>query len=144
MVALATGDFDESPEASPEFRTLVDVLRWRATRQQGRLAYRFLPHGEVPEASLTYGDLDRRARAIGAALQSLEGDGERALLVYPPGLDFICAYFGCLYAGVIPIAAQPPHPVRMRRFRSRISGIVNDAKPSLALTTLRILEVLGR
>ena len=128
--------------SSAEFRTLVDVLRWRATHQQGRLGYRFLTDGESREVTLTYGDLDRRARAIAGLLQSLEATGERALLVYPPGLELICAYFGCLYAGAIAILLPPPLPARLRQFLSKAARISNDARPLVALTTSAILDGL--
>jgi len=79
-------------EAEPS--TLVEILRWRALNQPNRLAYTFLRDGEKEEVHLTYADLDRRARAIGARLQSLGAYGERALLVYPQGLEFIAGFFG--------------------------------------------------
>jgi acyl-CoA synthetase (AMP-forming)/AMP-acid ligase II len=122
--------------------TLVQVLRWRATHQPERLGYRFLVDGEAREDCLTYGDLDRRARAIAALLQGLGAMGERVLLVYPPGLEFICAWFGCAYAGAVPVVAYPPHPARMQLFLSRTSALVGDARPATALTTTAILEEL--
>ena len=72
--------------------SLVDILRWRAKNQPHRLAYRFLVDGEYDEVVLTYEDLDRRARSIGALLQSSAKVGDRALLLFPPGLDFIAAF----------------------------------------------------
>src|SRR5229473_792550 len=95
--------------SSPVHSSLVEILRWRALHQPDRLAYTFLQDGEKEEVHLTYADLDRRARAIAARLQSLAAYGERALLVYPQGLEFIAGFFGCLYAGVIAIPVYPPH-----------------------------------
>jgi len=85
--------------------TLVDTLRWRAKNQPHRLAYRYLTDGEYDEVVLTYEDLDRRARSIAALLQSSTTVGDRALLLIPPGLDFIAAFFGCLYAKIMAIPA---------------------------------------
>ena len=62
----------------------------------------------MAEAELTYEDLDRHARLIAARLQSLDIEGERVLLLYPPGLEYIGAFFGCLYAGAIAIPVYPP------------------------------------
>jgi acyl-CoA synthetase (AMP-forming)/AMP-acid ligase II len=76
--------------------TLVDVLRYRSLHQADQKVFTFLQDGETEEHHLTYKQLDRQARAIGASLQSLGARGERALLLYPPGLDFITAFFGCL------------------------------------------------
>jgi len=122
--------------------TLVDTLRWRAKNQPHRLAYRYLTDGEYDEVVLTYEDLDRRARSIAALLQSSTTVGDRALLLIPPGLDFIAAFFGCLYAKIMAIPAYPPHPSRIERTLPIISRIAVDAKPSVALLTSSLLDGL--
>ena len=95
--------------------SLVDILRWRAKHQPHRLAYRFLKDGESEEVVVTYEELDRRAYAIAAMLQATTKTGDRALLLFPAGLNFIAAYFGSLYAGVIAIPLYPPHPARLQK-----------------------------
>src|SRR5262249_21594529 len=85
----------------------------------------------------TYEELDRQARAIGAWLQSRGITGERALLLYPPGLEYIVAFFGCLYAGVVAVPAYPP---RRNRSTSRLQAIVADAQAAVALTTTSIMS----
>ncbi|HSG38239.1 MAG TPA: AMP-binding protein, partial [Thermoanaerobaculia bacterium] len=64
-------------------------------------AFTFLRDGRAEAARLTWAGLDRRAREIAAALQARGLEGERAVLLFPPGLEFIAAFFGCLYAGVV-------------------------------------------
>src|SRR5215469_1189810 len=123
--------------------TLVEILRWRALQQPDRLAYTFLEDGETEEAHLTYGDLDRQARAIGALLQGLGTYGERALLLYPPGLEFIAGFFGCLYAGVVAVPAYPPYPARLVRTLPRLRAIANDAQPVAILTSSTLLSIAG-
>ncbi len=123
--------------------TLVQTLRWRAEHEPERLAYRFLPDGESRAVMLTYAELDRRVRAVAALLQSLQAQGERTLVVYPPGLDFISAYFGCLYAGTAAIVLPPPNPGRLLQFLDRVGGICRDATPTVALTTAAIQGVLA-
>ncbi len=125
------------PSPSRSVQTLTDLLRWRASNQPEVRAYTFLEDGESQETRWTYGELDRRARAIGAALQEHKGAGERALLLYPPGLDYIAAFFGSLYAGVAAVPAYPP--VQLQAV-TRILSILQDAKPRFALTTREILE----
>lgn len=119
--------------------TLVDMLRRQAEKQPDEVLFTFLVDGESEESSITYGDLDRNARAIAAWLQDHHAEGERALLLYPPGLDYISAYFGCLYAGVIAVPAYPP---RLNRPVPRIQGIVADSSSHFALTTSEILDNL--
>jgi 8-amino-7-oxononanoate synthase len=123
------------PPAGPT--TLVDLLRQRAECQADDRAYTFLVDGESEEVHLTYSELDRQARVIGAWLQSQDLKGQRALLLYPPGLDFIATFFGCLYAEVV---AVPSYPPRMNRAPSRIQAIAADAGATVALTTDEVLE----
>jgi amino acid adenylation domain-containing protein len=112
--------------------TLVDLLCWRARQEPGLPGYCFLLDGEEAEARLTYAELDRRARGLGAALQRLGATGERALLLYPPGLDYIAAFFGCLYAGTAAVPAYPPRP---NRPSPRVRSIIENAAPRVILTT---------
>ena len=117
--------------------TLVELLRWRTLHQPEKLAYTYLVDGEKQEINLSYEELDRKARAVGALLQELDMPGERALLLYPPGLDYIAAFFGCLYAGVVAVPAYPP---RLNRPVPRIQAIVADSQAKVALTTSAIFE----
>jgi acyl-CoA synthetase (AMP-forming)/AMP-acid ligase II/acyl carrier protein len=126
-----------STTANYEPSTLVDLLSWRARHQPDQLAYTFLIDGETKEAALTYAALDARARAIGAWLQSISMSGERVLLLYPPGLEYIAAFFGCLYAGAI---AVPTYPPRLNRNLIRLQAIAADAQAKVAMTTAPILS----
>ncbi len=100
--------------------------------------YTFLREGG--EATrLPAGDLDRRARGIAAALGELCAPGDRALLLFPPGLDFIAAFFGCLYAGVIAVPAYPPHP---RRGHERLRAIAGSSRPAVVLTAAESLPAV--
>ena len=117
---------------------LVGLLRLRAKELGRQRAFTFLVDGESQRTHITYGQLDQRARAIAAHLQEQGLEGERALLLYPSGLEFIAAFFGCLYAGVVAVPAYPP---RRNRNLQRIQSIVGDARPRIALTTE---DVFGR
>jgi len=110
--------------------TLVDLLCWRAAHQPDRLAYTFLADGETEEGHLTFSELDKKARSIGAMLQSMGLEGERALLLYPPSLEYISAFWGCLYAGVVAVPAYPP---QHKRSLPRLLSIFSDAGAKVAL-----------
>ncbi len=111
---------------------LVELLRHRARCQPNDIGFTYLVDGENEQVHLTYKELDRQARAIGAWLESHDLAGQRALLLYPAGLEFITAFFGCLYAGVI---AVPVYPPRRNRSLNRIQAIADDADARVALTT---------
>ncbi|MFB2771430.1 fatty acyl-AMP ligase [Pelatocladus sp. BLCC-F211] len=116
--------------------TLVDLLRFRAQQQPNKCAYTFLVNGETEIVHLTYKELDQQARTIAAFLQKLELKQERAVLLYLPGLEYIAAFFGCLYAGVVAVPAYPPRP---NRSMSRLQAITVDAQAAVALTTTSLL-----
>jgi acyl-CoA synthetase (AMP-forming)/AMP-acid ligase II/acyl carrier protein len=121
--------------AHPKARcsSLVELLRQRAEESPDRVGYTLLRDGELDDTvSLTYARLDEQARAVAAWLQARVAPGERALLLYPPGLDFVAAFYGCLYAGVVAVPAYPPRP---NRRDPRIDQIVLDAQAKVALTT---------
>ena len=124
-----------------KFTTMVDVLRERAQQSPERLSYVFLRDGEREDTRLTSGAVDRRARAIAAVLQRLRARGERALLLFPTSPDFVTAFFGCLYAGVIAVPAPAPGPGRITRDLPRLLAMVQDARPRLVLTTSRIARL---
>ncbi|MEH1791682.1 amino acid adenylation domain-containing protein [Nostoc sp.] len=126
-------------ETSGSGSTFVDLLRLRSSTQPNRDAFTFLLDGETEQTTLTYQELDRRSRRIAAQLQALGLTGERALLLYPAGLDFLVAFFGCLYAGVVAVTAYPP---RNERNTPRIKAISIDAQAAIALTTTEILPTV--
>ena len=128
----------DSGYAKFKFSTLVELLEYRA-EQPNQVAYTFIGQGE--EARITYGELEQQARVIAAHLQSRKACGERALLLYPPGLDFIAAFFGCLYAGAIATPAYPPRP---NQNLSRLQAIMADAQATIALTTQPLLTNIER
>ena len=114
-------------DSRADWSSVVDVLRHRAASDPDGLAFSFLAYGERPGAGLTYGQLDRQARAIGAVVGRHVGPGERALLLFPPGLDFVSAFFGCLGAGVVAVPTYPPRPNR----------------PPVATAAIAALSVMG-
>src|ERR1043165_6231210 len=129
---------EQTAGAAEQFYSLVELLRRRAQDRPNRLAYVFLADGETEETRLSYGELDRRARASAATLQGRgAGPGERVLMLYPAGLEDVAAFLGCLYAGAVAVPAYPP---RLNRSLERLQTLAADAQPKLALTTESILS----
>ena len=126
-----------SPVRSSAPRTWSSCCGIGPQHQGDDPGFQYLTDGERTLLEWTYADVDRKARAIAASLQAMDMEGERALLLYPSGLDFVAAFFGCLYAGVIAVPAYPP---RRNRNMARIDAIANDAEAKIALTTFEVLE----
>ncbi len=113
----------------------TEILQWRALHQGGETAFIFLLDGEMQEVTLSYEELDGRARSVAAALQATTQPGERVLLLYPSGLEYVVAFLGCLYAGVIAVPMYPPRSVRSDRSWPRLVAIKNDTRATTVLTT---------
>ena len=110
---------------------LVRCLRGHAAKRPGDIAFEHLVDNHSRQEAITFAQLDCRARAIAAKLQGLGLAGERVVLAYPPGLDFITAFFGALYAGCVAVPTyQPRH-----RTRDRFQALIRDADASLLLGT---------
>ena len=110
---------------------LIQLLRNRAEAKPSARAYVWLNDGEREGAVLSRAALEERARTIGIKLNCLTPKVESALLVFPPGLQFVEALFGCWYAGIIAIPAYVP---RSNHDLARIEGMLKDSGCTIALT----------
>ncbi|MBK3839473.1 non-ribosomal peptide synthetase [Paraburkholderia aspalathi] len=115
--------------------TLLDALAGHLERQPGQIAIRFLADGERDERTLTYRELDTRARELAATLRSHAAPGDRAMLLLPSGLDYPVAFLACLHAGIAAVPVYPPEPTQAQQFE-RLLAILDDAQPRLLLTDL--------
>ncbi len=111
--------------------TLLDLLRARAAGERRLHGYAFLGDGEHETARLSFQELEAAAASLGARLARVADPRSNVLLAYPPGLDFIVAFFGCLFAGLVPVPVCPPHP---RRGHERLAAIAADCAARHLLT----------
>jgi acyl-CoA synthetase (AMP-forming)/AMP-acid ligase II len=120
---------------SPQFASLDEVFRYRAATQPDRWCYSFLRDGGAEEERVSYAQVHERACAVAAQVEQLVGPGDRVLLLYPPGLDFIYAFLGCIYAGAVAVPVAPPHPLRFARSVGWLQTLLSDSGARLALST---------
>ena len=114
----------------------ADILAGRARDEPDATAFVF-----EGEERVTYAELDARARTIAAGLA--DARGERVLLVYPPGVEYVAALFGCFYAGAVAVPAYPPDPARLERTLPRLEAIIRDAEPKVVLTIDVLTGLVG-
>lgn len=122
---------------------LVEVLERHAETQPERRALTFLIDGDKDEVSLSYRQLTGRARSLGALLRERGLAGSRAVLLYPPGPEFIVAFLGCLYGGVTAVPVYPPEPERLDKMLPRLRLILADAQAGATLTSSLLLPFAG-
>jgi acyl-CoA synthetase (AMP-forming)/AMP-acid ligase II/acyl carrier protein len=121
--------------------TIAELLAVRA-RSASDVGYVFTD-GLRELERVSYAEMDLRARRVAALLRESHRPGARALLLYPQGLDFLAAFFGCLYAGVLAIPAYPPDPSRLGRTLPRLEAIAADADAELVLTDAMVAAFAG-
>jgi acyl-CoA synthetase (AMP-forming)/AMP-acid ligase II len=151
--STTTTVLEETPDPTKSVgacSTLIDLVRWRGRYQPEQIAYSFLLNGEEQEAHLTYGDLEARARALAVLISESAENGQRVLLLYPPGFDYIVAFYACLFAAVIPVGMNPAE-LRTPVSAPALNSLVGDAEISLVLSnaliyakTTAIREMLPR
>jgi acyl-CoA synthetase (AMP-forming)/AMP-acid ligase II len=120
---------------------IVDLLTARAAEHPERVALRFLSDGETVDTEFTYGSLHARVSALAAELEQRARPGERALLLYPSGPDYVTALLACFYAGVVAVPAYPPQSLQAQHV-ARVTSIARDAQPTLLLTQQALLAPL--
>jgi acyl-CoA synthetase (AMP-forming)/AMP-acid ligase II len=135
---VSSGDIASSASS------LVEILQARADATPDEMVFTFLIDGEQEGPRLTYAQVDRQSRAIAAVLRDEAEAGDRALLLYEPGLEFIPAFFGCHYAGVIPVPVCPPRLDRLAQTWQALTSIAADCRPRAVLTTADLASSLAK
>lgn len=124
---------------------IVELLGKRAEKHPECIALRFLHDGENVDTEFTYAELHRRVATLAAELAEFTLPGDRALLLFPSGADYVVALLACFYAGVVAVPAYPPQSVQPQHV-ARVLSIARDAAPSVLLTQSAFsgpLEMLG-
>ncbi|AKH81530.1 peptide synthetase [Streptomyces sp. CNQ-509] len=118
----------------PDEPSAVHLLRRHAGERPGRAAVTFVHDHDAADGARTldYAALDAEARRVASWLQERCAPGDRVLLLHPPGLPFVTAFLGCVYAGTI--AVPSPMPGQFQYQQRRVTGIALDAGVSVALT----------
>ena len=123
-----------------DVKNLVELLAASSRAYPDKNAFVVLDDDGKPTHSITFRELYLNATAIAVRLQSLDAAGGRAVLLYPQGIDFVCAFFGAICAGVTPIPAVPPHS---RKSVPHLLSIIQDARPNLILSQSSLRQRLA-
>uniref|UniRef100_A0A8C6Q858 Disco-interacting protein 2 homolog Ca n=1 Tax=Nothobranchius furzeri TaxID=105023 RepID=A0A8C6Q858_NOTFU len=137
------GQIEDNDQAR-RFLFLSEVLQWRAQSTPDHVLYTLLNSRGTVASSLTCVQLHKRAEKIAAMLAERGHlqDGDHVALVYPPGIDLIAAFYGCLYAGCVPITVRPPHPQNIATTLPTVKMIVEVSRSVCVMTTQIITKLL--
>ncbi|XP_030258027.1 disco-interacting protein 2 homolog C isoform X1 [Sparus aurata] len=137
------GQIEDNDQAR-KFLFLSEVLQWRAQTTPDHVLYTLLNSRGTIAGSLTCVQLHKRAEKIAGMLAERAHlqDGDHVALVYPPGIDLIVAFYGCLYAGCVPITVRPPHPQNIATTLPTVKMIVEVSRSVCVMTTQLICKLL--
>uniref|UniRef100_A0A668W3Z5 DMAP1-binding domain-containing protein n=1 Tax=Oreochromis aureus TaxID=47969 RepID=A0A668W3Z5_OREAU len=123
---------------------LSEALQWRAQMDPDHVLYVLLNAKGVAVCTATCAQLHKRAEKITATLMERGGlnTGDNVVLLYPPGIDLIAAFYGCLYAGVVPVTVRPPHPQNLAATLPTVRMIIDVSKAACILTTQPLMRIL--
>uniref|UniRef100_A0A8C1B691 Disco-interacting protein 2 homolog Cb n=1 Tax=Cyprinus carpio carpio TaxID=630221 RepID=A0A8C1B691_CYPCA len=143
-MAQASGRDLSHMEDNEQFLFLSEVLQWRAQTTPDHILYTLINSRGAIGSSLTCLQLHKRAEKIATLLyeRGQLRDGDHVALVYPPGLDLIAAFYGCLYAGCIPITVRPPHPQNISTTLPTVKMILEVSRSVCVMTTQAISKLL--
>ncbi|XP_055705773.1 disco-interacting protein 2 isoform X5 [Phlebotomus papatasi] len=144
-LAVAQGrDIGLSDDNERKHQLITAVLRWRANSSPDHVLYTLLNSKGAVAKTLTCSELHKRAEKIAALLQERGkiNPGDHVALIFPPGVDLICAFYGCLYLGAVPITIRPPHPQNLITTLPTVRMIVDVSKSVIILSIQSIIKLL--
>ncbi|XP_018564348.1 disco-interacting protein 2 isoform X4 [Anoplophora glabripennis] len=138
------GLLDEESDSSKKQQFIAEILRWRAQGTSDHVLFTLLNSKGAVAKVLSCSELHKRAERIGNILveKGRINTGDHVALIFPPGLDLICAFYGCLYVGAVPVTIRPPHPQNLQTTLPTVRMIVDVSKSVLVLSTLAVIKLL--
>ncbi|XP_040564455.1 disco-interacting protein 2 homolog A isoform X2 [Lepeophtheirus salmonis] len=139
------GGLDEEGEsAGKKYQFISEILRWRSQSTADHVLFTLLNSKGSPAQTLTCSQLHKKAERIACLLleKGRLNTGDHVALIYPPGVDLICAFYGCLYVGVVPVTIRPPHPQNLQTTLPTVRMIVDVSKSAIVLSSQLVIKLL--
>ncbi|KAG7211522.1 hypothetical protein KM043_010788 [Ampulex compressa] len=138
------GVLDEDSDNAKKYQFISEILRWRAISTSDHVIFTSLNSKGAVANSLSCSQLHKKAERIGNLLldRGRINTGDHVALIFPPGTDLICAFYGCLYVGAVPVTIRPPHPQNLQTTLPTVRMIVDVSKSVLVLTNQNIQKLL--
>ncbi|XP_047738270.1 disco-interacting protein 2 homolog C isoform X3 [Hyalella azteca] len=135
-------DDEDASRRHPQF--IADILKWRASTTENHEILTLLNAKGQVAVSLTCSQLHKKAERVGVLLleKGHINKGDHVALIYPPGVDLIAAFYGCLYVGAVPVTIRPPHPQNLQSTVNTVRTVVEVSKSVIILSTLSVIKLL--
>jgi len=125
-------------EIMKDYKHIIERLQTLAKERPNDVVYQYIEDENTEPVKLTYAELEHGARKVASTLLQNCQSGDRALMLYPAGLEFITAFYACLYAGMVAVPAYPP---RKNQKLNRLKAIINDAEAAVVMTSVKAAQV---
>ncbi|XP_031349030.1 disco-interacting protein 2 isoform X5 [Photinus pyralis] len=138
------GLHDEESDSNKRYQFISELLRWRAHSTADHVLFTLLNSKGAAAKVLSCSELHKKAERIGNLLSEKGriNTGDHVALIFPPGLDLICAFYGCLYVGAVPVTIRPPHPQNLQTTLPTVRMIVDVSKSILVLSSQAVIKLL--
>ncbi|XP_073975314.1 disco-interacting protein 2 isoform X12 [Rhodnius prolixus] len=138
------GIVDEESDSARKYQFISEILRWRAISTSEHVIFTLLNSKGGVAGVLTCSQLHKRAERVGSLLleRAKINTGDHVALIFPPGIDLICAFYGCLYVGAVPVTIRPPHPQNLQTTLPTVRMIVDVSKSVLVLSNQNVIKLL--
>ncbi|CAG7718035.1 unnamed protein product [Allacma fusca] len=138
------GVVDEESDTAKKYQFISEILKWRSTSTADHVIFTLLNSKGTATTTLTCSQLHKRAERVANLLleRAKINTGDHVALVYPPGLDLVAAFYGCLYAGAVPVTVRPPHPQNLQTTLPTVRMIAEVSKSVLILSTQNVIKLL--
>ncbi|MGO4390645.1 amino acid adenylation domain-containing protein [Variovorax sp. M-6] len=120
--------------------TLASLFEAQCEAHSGKLAYGFLKDDLSLAQESSYGRLLADVRSAAAWVSARTQAGDRVLLAFPPGLDFVRVFWACMLAGRVAVPVPAPDPVRLHHAAPRLRSLIADSRAALVLTNASLLD----
>ncbi|XP_075229172.1 disco-interacting protein 2 isoform X3 [Lycorma delicatula] len=138
------GIIDEESDSARKYQFISEILKWRAVSTSEHVIFTLLNSKGGVAGLLTCSQLHKRAERVGSLLleRAKINTGDHVALIFPPGIDLICAFYGCLYVGAVPVTIRPPHPQNLQTTLPTVRMIVDVSKSVLVLSNQNVIKLL--
>nr|CAD7439016.1 unnamed protein product [Timema bartmani] len=138
------GIVDEESDSARKYQFISEILRWRAQSTADHVIFTLLNAKGTVATVLSCSQLHKRAERVGNLLQDKGriNTGDHVALIFPPGIDLVCAFYGCLYVGAVPVTIRPPHPQNLQTTLPTVRMIVDVSKSVLVLSNMNVIKLL--
>ena len=138
------GSIEEDSDTTRKYQFISEILKWRSTTSPDHNIFTLLNSKGGETSTLSCFQLHKRAERVACLLleRGKLNTGDHVALIYSPGIDLICAFYGCLFIGVVPVTIRPPHPQNLQTTLPTVRMIVDVSKSVLILSTGPVIKLL--